>query len=1069
MEKEVEDLPQDFQTVGLCYRLSGQSERRVTTIVFIVTCREPLHTIHRCTSTDWVVMDHRPDWIGGSDEPAKAVIASNTLSKMARRSRQVQEEVTKIKQRVDRMILNFERSCGILGCRQGAHVEIMENMDELESILQDQRRKYQQKLTVFIVGFQETCGQRKQLLTQLQEFFSIYSNMNEVERDQYRGQPALDLDGIAIQVTGAVRSAEAAMSRLTELHNVVMSHLSQVVSAGAQAKRKPMDDRGRKTMEKLLAQARQHIGQLTDKLVQAQEELTMKDQQMKELQKLNEMRALEICHVKGQMETTKKNLQVLQQETAMQHSLLEAEITKQGRQLERLTSQKSAEAEHLTNASTQWEVQDCMFTFNEDDSTGTDVEGNAVEESVQAVEEIHLTANNNEHNNIQDFSMELIPEDIDHHLMDMSKPEFPGPSFSVYGENISSTCLIPVAYKDSLEKILPNVEEYSSPSHVTDNNKSCMTPPPIIQDNAIYDDSQISSGEIMDGSSEPFPFIDNGSDTIPNYEVDQENFDKSSSERYHSPDDGAHSFQANNCEINHLSPNVISFIPDEHTKPRTDLPNIYTHLKDSVFALKFESDENTSRCPPVVNIMVTPSSDNTHATSVPKSNMDDNESDKKIQQFASFSIIQLTTDPNTSTSELSNSIHSLTEPNSLTNKESNIEISANEMKSSSHTDPIHKSSQPHSGNETGPTYNKKHMESERVETSNNSDHHRELRSVSERLHKCMKEIRNMLITEGFHCIANELVEEIQDEHEESLSTNLTQLENFPTVLRSLIINITRKSTENKGLTEEHSPILRKEEDTNIKDSFFPVKHIGDESQNCDGLPMKARFSNDLGHTSSVIFTRSDEEHNRRELQWASCQGRIPIHKYQDTTRMMSKYRILCQERLHCLLWGYVQYISWNKAETLLRSQCLSRPQITPVLNKLQKQKDQAFLQWRDKILQSREKRLHLSENLCQTLQKLHAETGIFLIRPQISWPGTRSSMLETRKESNTNNSTVQCSCFNQCSCQDLQNSIMCRGISRGHVTKKWKYMHTHTELRPLVVTPKLLEMDIHRCFCKECW
>ncbi|KAM3924752.1 uncharacterized protein RB166_008096 [Leptodactylus fuscus] len=189
-------------------------------------------------------MDYRPDWIDGTDKPALAVLAFNTLSKMARRANQMTEEVAQIKQRVDRMIHTFERSHGILSSRQGPDMELMENMEELENILQDQdqKKKYQQKLTVFIVGFQETCGQRRHLLTQLQEFFSIYSNMEEVEGDQCLGQPHVDLDGIAFQVTGAVRSAEAATSRLTELHKIVMSQLSHAVSAGAQAKRKASDD-----------------------------------------------------------------------------------------------------------------------------------------------------------------------------------------------------------------------------------------------------------------------------------------------------------------------------------------------------------------------------------------------------------------------------------------------------------------------------------------------------------------------------------------------------------------------------------------------------------------------------------------------------------------------------------------------------------------------------------------------------------------------------------------------------------------------------------------------------------
>ncbi|XP_066445431.1 uncharacterized protein [Eleutherodactylus coqui] len=178
--------------------------------------------------------------------------------------------------------------------------------------------------------------------------------------------------------------------------------------------------------------------------------------------------------------------------------------------------------------------------------------------------------------------------------------------------------------------------------------------------------------------------------------------------------------------------------------------------------------------------------------------------------------------------------------------------------------------------------------------------------------------------------------------------------------------------------------------------------------------------------------------------------------------MMSKYRILSQERLQSLVWGYVQYISWNSAENLLRRQCLSRPQITPVLQKLQKQKDQVFLQWRHKLLQNQKQRLRVSVDLNQTLQGVHEDTGIFLIKPLISWSG--SPVLESRKQIYCNKKTVQ-----HPSLPSLcQNGITCYGIPPTHVTKKWKYMHTHTELKPLVVTPKLLEMDVNRYLCEEC-
>ncbi|XP_072255178.1 uncharacterized protein [Pyxicephalus adspersus] len=193
-------------------------------------------------------MDSRPDWIEETDQPAMVVLASNHLSRMARKANQITDEVTKIRQRVDKMIQTFERTQGILSHGQNPDVEILRDEEDLESVLHDvtQKKRYQQKLTVFIVGYEETCGQRRHLLTQLQEFFSIYSNLNE-EEDQKLEHATMDLDGIVYQYFF--------------IHDIFMVTFH----------RKPSDDRGRKKLEKVLDQARQDIGHLTDQLIQAQE------------------------------------------------------------------------------------------------------------------------------------------------------------------------------------------------------------------------------------------------------------------------------------------------------------------------------------------------------------------------------------------------------------------------------------------------------------------------------------------------------------------------------------------------------------------------------------------------------------------------------------------------------------------------------------------------------------------------------------------------------------------------------------------------------------------------------
>lgn len=49
-----------------------------------------------------------------------------------------------------------------------------------------------------------------------------------------------------------------------------------------------------------------------------------------------------------------------------------------------------------------------------------------------------------------------------------------------------------------------------------------------------------------------------------------------------------------------------------------------------------------------------------------------------------------------------------------------------------------------------------------------------------------------------------------------------------------------------------------------------------------------------------------------------------------------------------------------------------------------------------------------------------------------------------------------------------QGGILCCGKAPPSMPKEWKTMNTDTEIQPVVVTPKLLEMDVRRYLCKEC-
>ncbi|XP_075199699.1 uncharacterized protein LOC142302504 [Anomaloglossus baeobatrachus] len=669
-----------------------------------------------------------------------------------------------------------------------------------------------------------------------------------------------------------------------------------------------------------------------------------------------------------------KSVQILQEEMAIQHSLLEAEIRRQAEQMEALESQKILKRDQLTDTSTQCDIVDCMFRY----SDGNITTNNEPEESTVADEEISST---DEHNKLQDFTMELKSINSDSDPMDdMTKPESQestSPSFPIFEENTSAKSLTIEEDKAILVQTLSTMEEYTPTSgHLPVNNRPLMTPPsslPTIQSDAnihpggndcsdldfttspIPQEITPLSGRkleqvsmtnendlpamcqptVPDGSNVPFPFPDI---TIPDNETDEVNHVISSSERCRSliSKEGAQSTQDKNSVSVHLIPTersrpTISLIPDQDTNPIKTMENVYTTTP--------EPDQNVQR-----SIWMTPPEKDTpsHPGMSPPQDLN---AESSVHSINTLPI----TNKNINMEDQSHCTASNSLPDMKTHTAETTEedVTANEIDKRSilsiNTDSGHQSSELRMLSDdlletqcqAGPTIHTRPGEEAKVDNSDSGDRHTELWWLSERLRKCVEEIRNLLVTEGFHTLADVLEERIQDGSSEGLSTNLTQLENFPTVLQSLLHNFVRKKSEHEELRDGHSS------DSVI--SSLPLKHSREESQKQDGLPMKTYLGYDFGRAPSLIFTRTDEEHNKRELYQACCQGRISTDIYQDTSRMMSRYRVLCRERLHCLVWGYIQYISWNRAESLLRRQCLSRPETSPGLYKLQKRKDQARL------------------------------------------------------------------------------------------------------------------------------
>nr|XP_048723138.1 uncharacterized protein LOC125643913 isoform X2 [Caretta caretta] len=269
--------------------------------------------------TSWDSSLH--SWAG----PAPAVIQATTYSKAARQAEETREELEKIRARIDHMMQAYERSEPVSSAQQAA-TEIVEDVEQLAAVLGDpvKKRRYQQQVTVFIVGYQESCGQRNSLLSQLQEvrgFFSCSAELGLAEESHsLLDDFPVHMDDVAGTVTAALSSAEAAMSRLVDLNKDIISYMTSALATHSPKRSH------RKQVEKALDKAKEEVVQIKHRLLQAQADVETKERQLKDLQQLSEMKAKESRLSRAQLESTQRRLQSLEQESGAQRARLEAEL-----------------------------------------------------------------------------------------------------------------------------------------------------------------------------------------------------------------------------------------------------------------------------------------------------------------------------------------------------------------------------------------------------------------------------------------------------------------------------------------------------------------------------------------------------------------------------------------------------------------------------------------------------------------------------------------------------------------------------------------------------------------------
>ncbi|XP_038058022.1 myosin-10-like isoform X8 [Patiria miniata] len=235
------------------------------------------------------------------DAPAQVVIEKNLKARSERRVEETKEQLEKITTRVEQAMAAFELDEKLMSDNKAAF--FVPDLIELEKIIKDtiQKRKYQQEVTIFIVGYESKSGQRLKLLSQINDFFSAYINTIEEEELIHKPANENEMDEISSRVQEALDTAASAAQRLNDIGHDMFNIVEKLHGGKAASKSK-------KKLEKALMQAKDDIMNLTEKLMGAQTEIEEKEDQMTRLYKQIDVKNLEVMKYKNNAETAKKNL-----------------------------------------------------------------------------------------------------------------------------------------------------------------------------------------------------------------------------------------------------------------------------------------------------------------------------------------------------------------------------------------------------------------------------------------------------------------------------------------------------------------------------------------------------------------------------------------------------------------------------------------------------------------------------------------------------------------------------------------------------------------------------------------
>ncbi|KAJ8036572.1 hypothetical protein HOLleu_20588 [Holothuria leucospilota] len=138
---------------------------------------------------------------------------------------------------------------------------------------------------------------------------------------------------------------------------------------------------------------------------------------------------------------------------------------------------------------------------------------------------------------------------------------------------------------------------------------------------------------------------------------------------------------------------------------------------------------------------------------------------------------------------------------------------------------------------------------------------------------------------------------------------------------------------------------------------------------------------------TVIFSRMDTERNQKALKRGINSHKISPDQYNEVVRSMEQYNAVPAKRLVQMVQKYTHHTHMKQIEENVKRSNSIDDEVFSLLEKMEALQNMRAERWGEQMDMLAEERMRLAHLLMESLTKIEEESGIFLIKPILSWKG----------------------------------------------------------------------------------